>query len=134
MFKLDERLAENSVEIDLWPLSQVLLRNDTNFPWLVLVPMRQDMTEIHQLQQPDRAQLIEEISRASWALERMVKPHKMNIANMGNRVAQLHIHVIARFTTDPAWPHPVWGRIEPVPYTPEAIEDFKKRFAAAGRP
>ncbi|MBL8839861.1 MAG: diadenosine tetraphosphate hydrolase, partial [Alphaproteobacteria bacterium] len=46
----------------------------------------------------------------------------------------LHIHVIARFTTDPAWPHPVWGRIEPVPYTPEAIEDFKKRFAAAGRP
>ena len=134
MINIDERLIADSIELDLWALSQVRLRNDSNYPWLVLIPMRPDIREIHQLQPPDRVQLIDEISRAAWALERMVKPHKMNVAAMGNHVPQLHIHVIARFTTDPAWPHPVWGRIEPVPYSADAIEDFKKRFADAGRP
>jgi diadenosine tetraphosphate (Ap4A) HIT family hydrolase len=133
MFKLDEKLASDTVELELWPLSQVRLMNDSNYPWVVLVPARLDMRELHQLEPADRAQLMEEITRAAWALERMVTPHKMNVAALGNQVAQLHVHVIARFTTDPAWPRPVWGVAPPIPYGGDAIEDFKRRFAAAAQ-
>lgn len=133
MFKLDERLEADSIEIDQWALSNVRLMNDANFPWLVLVPTRASIREVHELPAADRAQLIEEIARAAWALESMVKPHKINVAALGNQVPQLHVHVIARFTSDAAWPNPVWGKVEKTAYAAEAIETFKKSFLEAAR-
>ena len=93
-----------------WPLCRLLLMNDACFPWLVLVPQRPDLREIHDLPRPERALLIEEIARASSLMQQAFKADKMNVAALGNQVPQLHVHVIARFVGDPAWPNPVWGQ------------------------
>lgn len=131
MFQLDERLAADTIEIDRWPLCRVLLMNDTNYPWLILVPARPGIREIDELNEADRRTLLDEISRAYGVLRRMVQPDKLNVAALGNHVPQLHVHVIARFTRDPAWPRPVWGVVPAKPYTDEALTAFRRRFAAA---
>ncbi|MDA0663334.1 MAG: HIT family protein [Proteobacteria bacterium] len=115
-FALHERLAADTVEAARWPLCRVLLMNDSRYPWLILVPARADMTEIHRLDPSDQAQLMTEITRASRALETLHRPDKINVAALGNMVPQLHIHVVARFRTDDAWPGPIWGAHPPRPY------------------
>jgi diadenosine tetraphosphate (Ap4A) HIT family hydrolase len=130
MFELDPRLAADTVELDRWPLCRVLLMNDANYPWLILVPQRPGLRDFDQIAGADRAALSDEIVRACAALRRMASPHKLNIASLGNAVAQLHVHIIARQTTDPAWPKPVWGVVPARPYTPEALAAFKRGFAA----
>jgi diadenosine tetraphosphate (Ap4A) HIT family hydrolase len=115
-FSLHERLRADTIELTRWPLSIVLLMNVRHWPWLVLVPRRPDIREIHELQETDQRALTGEIVRASRALTQVVQPHKLNIAALGNVVPQLHVHVIARFTDDPAWPKPVWGALPPEPY------------------
>lgn len=122
-FVLHERLAADTVALDDWPLCRVLLMNDANYPWLILVPRRPDLKEIHDLGKDDRAQLTEEICRASLALLSRFTPDKINVGALGNLVPQLHVHVIARFTTDPAWPGPVWGKQPPVPYELAALQE-----------
>lgn len=122
-FVLHERLAADTVALDDWPLCRVLLMNDANYPWLILVPRRPDLKEIHDLGKDDRAQLTEEICRASLALLSRFTPDKINVGALGNLVPQLHVHVIARFTTDPAWPGPVWGKQPPVPYESAALQE-----------
>ncbi len=116
MFQLHPRLAADTREVARLTLCRVLLMNDRRFPWLILVPERPDIREIHQLSPADRAVLIEEIARVAGAMQSHHKAHKMNVAALGNQVPQLHVHVIARFTTDPAWPTPVWGKGAPEPY------------------
>jgi diadenosine tetraphosphate (Ap4A) HIT family hydrolase len=133
MFQLDPRLAADSTELAAWPLSRVLLMNDASYPWLILVPARAGMRDLIDLAAADRAVLLDEIVRACDILRAMVKPDKLNVAALGNVVAQLHVHVIARFATDAAWPKPVWGIKPPVPYTPAALAEFQRRFAAAAR-
>lgn len=91
-----------------WPLSRVLLMDDARFAWLILVPRRPAL-EIADLSAADRAQLMEEIARASAALRRAAPCDKLNVGALGNLVAQLHIHVVARRRDDAAWPGPVWG-------------------------
>ena len=109
-FTLHARLAADSVTLGDWPLCRLLLTNDGRFPWLILVPRHPDLREIHDLPPPERALLIEEIARASSLMQQAFKADKMNVAALGNQVPQLHVHVIARFVGDPAWPNPVWGQ------------------------
>jgi diadenosine tetraphosphate (Ap4A) HIT family hydrolase len=131
MFTLDERMAADTVELTRWPLCRVLLMNDANYPWLVLVPARPGLRDIVDLPALERHTLMDEIARACGALRAMVKPHKLNVAALGNQVAQLHVHVVARFTTDAAWPKPIWGVAPAKPYEAAALAAFKERFAAA---
>jgi diadenosine tetraphosphate (Ap4A) HIT family hydrolase len=131
MFQLHDRLAADTVEIDRWALSRVLLMNDSNYPWLVLVPEREGLRDLHDLAPQDHAPLMAEIARASRALQAIHSPHKLNVAALGNVVPQLHVHVIARFTTDAAWPRPVWGVAPPKPYGEAALAEALQKLKAA---
>ena len=120
---LHPTIEADSVFLRDLPLCQLRLQNQSTLPWLVLVPRRTNTTEIHQLSESDRRQLMEEITLASRALERAFSPDKINVGALGNIVPQLHVHVIGRFKTDPAWPQPVWGQLEARPYTPDALAE-----------
>jgi diadenosine tetraphosphate (Ap4A) HIT family hydrolase len=132
-FTLHPTLARDTVEVIRLPLCRVLLMNDRRFPWLVLVPEREDVREILDLPPADRAVLIEEIAQASAVLRSLFQPDKLNVGALGNIVPQLHIHVIARFAADSAWPGPVWGSGAPLAYPSEGIEPITDRMAAALR-
>ena len=125
-FALDPRLAADTVDLAILPLCQVRLMDDRRFPWLVLVPARAGAVEIIDLDVGDRARLIEEIAQASAALRAVFGPDKLNVGALGNVVAQLHVHVIARTIGDDAWPGPVWG-------TPRVRYDDDARRRAASR-
>ncbi len=109
MFELDARLAADTVEVARWELCRVLLMNDANYPWLILVPARWGLRDFHELEPDEMSTMTTEIVRASKTLEALFDPVKLNVAALGNQVAQLHVHVIARREDDPAWPKPVWG-------------------------
>ena len=108
-FVLHERLAADTMPVADWALSRVLLMNDARFPWVILVPKRAGLTEIHELKHAERMVLIEEINRASLGLMTLTNAVKINVGALGNLVPQLHIHVVARRPGDAAWPGPVWG-------------------------
>ena len=114
-FTLHPRLAGDTIVLGNWPLCRLLLMNDARFPWVILVPARPDLREIHDLPPTERATLIEEIAQASTLMQQVFTADKMNVAARGNQVPQLHIHIIARFASDPAWPSPVWGQGQPRP-------------------
>ena len=122
-FELHHRLAADSVLITDWPLCRVLLMNESAFPWLVLVPRRDGLRDYHDLSDEDLPLASGEIVRASRPLESTFAPDKINVAALGNQVFQLHIHVIARFTSDAAWPKPVWGVTPHDPYSAQALEE-----------
>jgi diadenosine tetraphosphate (Ap4A) HIT family hydrolase len=108
-FELDAKLAADTVEVARWDLCRVLLTNDANYPWLILVPARAGLRDFHDLAAEDLSRMTAEIVRASKALKALFDPVKLNVAALGNQVPQLHVHVIARREDDPAWPKPVWG-------------------------
>lgn len=120
-FELDPRLATDTHPVAHWPLCELRLMDDALYPWLVLVPRRAGVRELIDLDAGDRQQLSAEVDRAAQLLRTAFRPDKLNVAALGNVVAQLHVHVIARFGTDPAWPAPVWGKVEAQPYSPEAL-------------
>ena len=130
---LDPQLAADTVPVLDLPLCAVLLNDDANYPWLILVPRRAGVVELIDLSEDDRAQLMTEIARVSQALRSITACHKLNVAALGNAVRQLHVHVIARQTTDAAWPNPVWGRVPRKPYEPAGraslAETFRHRLA-----
>ncbi|HEV2562369.1 MAG TPA: HIT family protein [Rhizomicrobium sp.] len=115
-FELHPRLAADTVFATDWALSRVLLMNDARYLWLVLVPRRAGLTELHELSVEDRAFLIEEIALASERLKALTGAAKINTGALGNLVPQLHVHVVARLAGDAAWPGPVWGQGKVVPY------------------
>jgi diadenosine tetraphosphate (Ap4A) HIT family hydrolase len=121
-FELDPRLAADTFLVGQTPLSQVLLMNDARYPWLILVPRRVDITEPFELSEADQAQLWQESMRLGQAMQAHFAADKINIAALGNQVAQLHVHHIARFHVDAAWPGPVWGVGSAVPYGRSAAE------------
>lgn len=127
-FVLHPRLEAESFFMRDLALSQLRLNNVKTVPWLILVPRRPDVKDIHQLSTADRALLIEEIAQASNALTELYAPDKINVAALGNIVPQLHVHVIARFATDAAWPGPVWGRVAAEPYALAALEEIKTKL------
>ena len=119
-FELDPRLAADTFLVGETPLNQVLLMHDARYPWLILVPRRGDTTEPFELSEVDQAQLWRESMRLGQAMKAHFAADKINIAALGNQVAQLHVHHIARFHTDDAWPGPVWGVGSTVPYSDAA--------------
>jgi diadenosine tetraphosphate (Ap4A) HIT family hydrolase len=115
-WELHPQLARDTVAIGELPLSRVLLMNDANYPWLLLVPRRLGLIELIDLDELDRAQLISEIWRVSRSLKAISACDKLNVAAIGNLVPQLHIHIVARRRTDFVWPKPVWGLLPPRAY------------------
>jgi diadenosine tetraphosphate (Ap4A) HIT family hydrolase len=116
-FKLHRQLETDTAFVAEWALSRALLMDDSRFPWLVLVPRRVDVMEIHDLAHAERMVLIEEIARAAKGLKSLRGATKINVAALGNLVPQLHIHVVARMPNDAAWPAPVWGCGSRLPYS-----------------
>ena len=108
-FELDPTLAADTLEFVSFELCDVRLMNDARFPWLILVPRRHAAVEILDLDRADQDFLWSEIRFAAGVLRAVYRPDKLNIGALGNQVAQLHVHVIARFHGDAAWPAPVWG-------------------------
>lgn len=116
-FALDPRIAADTHAVIELALSRVLLMDDMRFPWLILVPRIAGLRELTELPRDDQHALLDEINRAAHVLHAIAKPDKLNIAALGNVVPQLHVHVVARFVGDAAWPRPVWGVGERVPHT-----------------
>ena len=121
---LHPQLASDTVNLGDLPLCQVLVIQDANYPWLLLVPRRPDVVEVLDLDEVEQAQLMTETTRVARALREITKCDKLNIAALGNVVPQLHVHVIARRKTDAAWPRPVWGVVPPVDHDPEELKQF----------
>ena len=115
-FELHPRLQQDCFNVGRFPLSQILIMNDNQYPWFILVPRRANITEIYQLGQDDRQQLMTESCLLAEKLVTIYQPDKLNIAAIGNLVPQLHIHHVARYQEDKAWPGPIWGKFSPVPY------------------
>ena len=130
-FELHERLAADCITLGDWPLCRVLLMNDASYPWLILVPRRPGLRDFHDVAPQDMPQFVDEISSASRALQSSFKPAKINVAALGNMVPQLHLHIIARFTDDPAWPGPIWGAQPAVPYESGALQERVNQLKAA---
>ena len=131
MFRLDPRLEQDTVPLGHLSLSLVLLMRDARYPWLVLVPAKPGLCEIHDLDAADRAPFFEETLQISRLLERLEKPDKINVGALGNVVRQLHVHVIARRVGDSAWPGPVWGQGTAVPYSSEMLAMTRERLVNA---
>jgi diadenosine tetraphosphate (Ap4A) HIT family hydrolase len=121
-FHLHPRLQADCFLVGHLALSQVLMMNDSLYPWFILVPRRIDITEIHQLNAADRLQLLAESCLLAETLQSIYRPDKLNIAAIGNLVPQLHVHHVARYRTDTAWPAPIWGKFPPQPYTHKQAE------------
>ncbi len=130
-FELHERLAADCITLADWPLCRVLLMNDASYPWLILVPRRAGLRDFHDVLPEDMPQFVDEIGGASRALQTSLRPDKINVAALGNMVPQLHLHVIARFTNDAAWPGPIWGARPPLPYEPAALQERVALLQAA---
>lgn len=122
-FQLDHRLEASCFHLIDWPLSRVLLKNNANFPWFILVPRRQGVTEIIQLSRTDRHQYIDEVNQLSLIVEELYRPDKLNVGELGNIVAQFHTHVVARFRNDSLWPQGIWQEslVEKTYVNPEAL-------------
>ena len=132
-YALDPQLAADSHPLATLELSELRLMDDANYPWLVLVPRLPAARELLDLEPAQRRLLTDEIDLAGRVLRRVFRPFKLNVAALGNLVPQLHVHVIARFEDDPAWPAPVWGRVAARPYTPEALVERIRSLDAALR-
>ncbi len=134
-FALHPQLAADTIPVGDLALSSVLLMDDARFPWFILVPRRPDASEITDLSDEDATTLMSEIRIATRVMLAMARPDKVNVGALGNLVPQLHVHVVGRFRSDPAWPGPVWGHGTRVPYQPHAaaalIERAASLFAAA---
>ena len=130
---IDERLLVSSDALADLALCHVRLQLDARWPWIVLIPLRDDLSELEQLAPADRALLFDEIACAGAAVRAVgaaldVAVDKLNVGALGNVVPQLHVHVVGRRRDDPAWPGPVWGAGEPQPYS---AADLDRARAAA---
>ncbi len=128
MFELDQRLSNDTVTVGELNLSRVLMMNDCQYPWVILVPRISGITEIHQLSEEQRKLLSEESNQAAQLIAKEFGADKMNIAALGNVVSQLHIHHIARFKDDIAWPAPVWGAHPVKPYSQTELQIISLRM------
>ncbi len=123
-WSLHPGLATDTIQLGDLPLSRVLVVDDINYPWLLVVPRRPGVQEVLDLDEVERAQLMTEIARAARALKAVTHCDKLNIAALGNLVPQLHVHVIARRRSDAAWPKPVWGAVPVRAYESAELDRF----------
>ncbi len=128
MIALHPQLKKDCFALGEFSLCTLLLLNDANYPWFILLPNREDAREIHLLTEPDQQQLMAESMYFSRCLQQVFQPDKLNIAALGNVVPQLHIHHIARFRNDACWPAPVWGAVDAIPYQPAQRETIKNQL------
>ncbi|MCF4994321.1 HIT domain-containing protein [Pseudomonas syringae] len=128
MFALDPQLEKDTLTIGDFPLSRLLLSNDANYPWFILVPRREAISELFQLDVTDQQQLWNETTALAELLKDLFEADKMNVATLGNVVSQLHMHVIVRKRDDAAWPAPVWGKHPARPYTAEQVTAIRERL------
>jgi diadenosine tetraphosphate (Ap4A) HIT family hydrolase len=128
VFVLDQRLLNDTLPVGDFPLCRLLLSNDSQYPWFILVPRRADISEVFQLSGSEQAQLWKETTLLSETLDQLFDADKMNVAALGNVVSQLHMHVIVRHKGDPAWPAPVWGKHPAVPYSREQAAEVIARL------
>lgn len=131
MFALHPQLQQDCVPVGNFPLSLVLLSRDANYPWCILVPRREDIREIYHLSNEDRVQLIQESCHLAEVMTDLFTPDKMNIGVLGNIVPQLHVHHVARYESDAAWPGPVWGKVPAKAYAESDMEALVKRLQNA---
>ncbi|MET4806361.1 HIT family protein [Limibacillus sp. MBR-115] len=130
-FALHERLEADTAFISDLPLTRVLLMRDVRYPWLILVPRRPGAVDLDSLAQDDLRDLFLEARLASLALKRLFTPDRINVGALGNMVTQLHLHVIARFEDDDAWPGPVWGAHPALPYDAATLGERLHQLRAA---
>ena len=115
-FTVDPVITSLTMQLADWPLSRVFLYNDSRYHWGLLVPRRAGVIEMADLSPDDQVQLMKEIVQLTGLVRPLPGVEKINVGNLGNMVPQLHVHVIGRFKGDPAWPGPVWGHSNPVPW------------------
>jgi len=130
-FELHPQLAKDSFHLANLKLCQLRLINDQRFYWLLLVPQVAEAIEVTDLTQADYQQLWQEVYLLSQVIKPLKKADKLNIATLGNQVPQLHLHLIARFSQDAAWPNPVWGWGTAEPYTPDGVKALADELQAA---
>ncbi len=130
-FTLDDRLRRDTDRIMQLGLCQLRMMRDSRWPWLVLVPQRDAITEVFDLTPLDQAMLTFEQNLVASALKNITGAAKINIGALGNIVSQLHVHIIARFEGDTNWPGPIWGHGEAVPYSVEAKDIFTRKVLEA---
>lgn len=128
MFALDPRLQQDTLPIGDFPLCRLLLMNDAQYPWFILVPRREEVSELFQLGADEQRELWQETTFLAETLKDTFGADKMNIASLGNVVSQLHMHVIVRRHEDVAWPAPVWGRHPAVPYEAEQVAAIRAKL------
>lgn len=127
-FSLHAQLVRDTVSLGSWPLCEVLLMNDSQYPWLILVPRRPDLRELYQLDEADLQQFMRESCWLGQQLMATFGGDKLNVAALGNQVPQLHVHHVVRFEEDAAWPAPIWGRRPPQPYAEQALVAVRERL------
>ncbi|OYQ74395.1 HIT domain-containing protein [Wohlfahrtiimonas sp. G9077] len=129
---LDARIEQSTFFVAELPLCNVYLQNESRFAWLVLVPRRENVSELIDLSEADQQQAMREMALTSRVMQGLFSPDKLNVANLGNVVKQLHIHVVARFATDVAWPDPIWGKFSaPIVYREAEAAALVKKLQAA---
>ena len=121
LFQLHPRLQQDCITLGKFDLFQLLMMNDSQYPWFILVPELADITEIYQLSRTERLMLTEESNYLAKNLATLFSADKMNIAAIGNLVPQLHLHHVVRYQSDRAWPAPVWGKFASIPYTDDQL-------------
>jgi diadenosine tetraphosphate (Ap4A) HIT family hydrolase len=124
MFQLDERLQNDTVELGSIGINKILLANDSQYPWIILVPQIENVSELYHLNAEQQQETLQTISFIGQKMEEHFKADKMNIANIGNIVKQLHIHIVARFEKDLAWPAPIWGKAPMKRYEKSELEEL----------
>ncbi|WP_227367420.1 HIT domain-containing protein [Halomonas sp. M20] len=129
-FSLHPRLEADTYHVTDLALCQVRLMNDARFPWVILVPRRAAIREVYELEESEQARLWQEATMLGRGMQETLGGDKLNLATLGNLVAQLHLHVIVRRQGDDAWPGPVWGAGTPRPYSREALEEINDRLLA----
>jgi diadenosine tetraphosphate (Ap4A) HIT family hydrolase len=130
-FQVDPKIHINSIFLGKTDLCAVYLKNNKNFPWLVLVPMKNNLSQLCQLSAEDWILLGNDIRKFSNWVNVYFKPEQLNIANLGNIVKQLHVHIVGRNSQDLAWPHSVWQADLPeLPYSAAELDAIKQSSTA----
>ncbi len=131
-FSIHPQLQKDSIVLGDFPLSRLLLLNDARYPWFILVPRREAITEIYQLSVEDQQQLLRESSQLGQFLMEGFNGDKLNIGALGNMVPQLHLHHIVRYKGDEAWPGPVWGVGTALPFRQDEVAILREKCQALG--
>ncbi len=130
-FTVNKQLEKSCITLIDWPLSRVMLKNNADYPWFILVPRKPNITEMTDISEADRIQLMHEIHQLSLIIKRFFQPDKINLGSLGNIVEQFHFHIVARFKHDPLWPHGIWQTANvDKPYTnPETfLKELKQQL------